>query len=84
MATNGNQKRMNSDIEDIEADLNRIKSSGALTITPELFEKVLYKNMSLILRIWELSVARHSYISLRRQPKLEISESALRTQRHWV
>jgi hypothetical protein len=53
MSTNGvnHRKGMNSGVEDIEADLNRIKSSGALTITPELFEKVLYKIMSLRLGI---------------------------------
>ena len=42
MATNGaNGETRNKELEDIGVHLSQIKSSGAVTISPELFEKVI-------------------------------------------
>jgi hypothetical protein len=41
MATNGTNGERNKELEDIGVHLSQIKSSGAVTISPELFEKVI-------------------------------------------
>jgi hypothetical protein len=41
MATNGTNGERNKDLEDLGVHLSQIKSSGAVTISPELFEKVI-------------------------------------------
>jgi hypothetical protein len=42
MATNGANGERNKELEDIGVHLSQIKSSGAVTISPELFEKVIH------------------------------------------
>ena len=39
MATNGTNGERNKELEDIGVHLSQIKSSGAVTISPELFER---------------------------------------------
>jgi hypothetical protein len=41
MAMNGTNGERNKELEDIGVHLSQIKSSGAVTISPELFEKVM-------------------------------------------
>jgi hypothetical protein len=87
MSSNGGTHRRTSvednKAEDIGPYLSQIKSSGGMTISPELFEKVSsdlkrYINGS-ISNTWP-----RSYISPPKQSKLEILENASRIRPHWV